>query len=211
MVCETRIPRLYALQSIGGRENVNNVELLRPMAMEKGTRFAIRSQGRMIATGVVIDHDGREATYSQSTMRKMLKSLMIEAEEADPGSAAQEIRPTTEVPQVQKEVEEKTTEKPAEKMTASASETPLPQPETASTQDDELDDEKNDLRAEEVRECEEAAKLGDVDAQYLMGMIYEQGMGTDRDLIKAVYWYTKAAEHGSEEAREELRRLGLED
>ena len=70
----------------------------------------------------------------------------------------------------------------------------------------------NDLPAEEVRECEEAAKLGDVEAQYLMGMIYEAGMGgKDPDLNKAVYWYTKAAEHGSEEAREELRRLGLED
>ena len=189
-----------------------NVELLHPMAMEKGTRFAIRIQGRMIATGVVIDHDGLEATYSQSTMRKMTKSLMSEAEEADPGSAAQEIRPTTEVPQQRKEPEEKSTEKPAEKMTASASETPLPHPEAASPQDDELDDEINDLRAEEVRECEEAAKLGDVDAQYLMGMIYEAGMGgKDPDLNKAVYWYTKAAEHGSEEAREELRRLGLED
>ncbi len=41
-----------------------------------------------------------------------------------------------------------------------------------------------------------AAELGDADAMYIAGVIYEYGYGTDQDYEKALEWYLKAAELG---------------
>jgi TPR repeat protein len=41
-----------------------------------------------------------------------------------------------------------------------------------------------------------AAKKGDVDAQYGMGLIYAEGRGVEQDEAKAFYWLTCAIEQG---------------
>ena len=40
------------------------------------------------------------------------------------------------------------------------------------------------------------AELGDVEAQFNLGVMYDQGAGVDRSLEKAADWYRKAAEQG---------------
>ena len=46
-----------------------------------------------------------------------------------------------------------------------------------------------------------AADQGDTDAQYRMGMCYEEGWGVDRDSAKAVVWYERAALLGDADAQ----------
>ena len=46
-----------------------------------------------------------------------------------------------------------------------------------------------------------AAKQGDTDAQYLLGLCYENGRGVPQDYNEAVKWYRKAAEQGDDEAQ----------
>ena len=41
------------------------------------------------------------------------------------------------------------------------------------------------------------AKKGDINAQFNMGLMYENGDGVPKDDKKAVYWWTKSAEQGS--------------
>ena len=43
---------------------------------------------------------------------------------------------------------------------------------------------------------EQAAQQGHVEAQVIVGSLYERGDGTDVDYQKALYWYEKAAEQG---------------
>ena len=55
-----------------------------------------------------------------------------------------------------------------------------------------------------------AAEQGDGNAMNRLGLSYEFGLGTDKNFAKAVYWYTRAAGQGCDEAKENLKRLGLE-
>ena len=55
-----------------------------------------------------------------------------------------------------------------------------------------------------------AAEQGFAPAQYNLGVYYENGEGVAKDLKKAVEWYTKAAKQGNEDAKEALKRLGVE-
>ncbi len=41
-----------------------------------------------------------------------------------------------------------------------------------------------------------AAQAGNVNAQHNLGVLYEEGLGVDQDLLKAAAWYQKAAENG---------------
>ena len=43
---------------------------------------------------------------------------------------------------------------------------------------------------------------------YKLGFCYENGLGTEANLDKAVELYKKAADNKSEEARKALKRLG---
>jgi TPR repeat protein len=52
-----------------------------------------------------------------------------------------------------------------------------------------------------------AAKGGNVDAQYSLASLYEQGEGTEKNIENAIYWYKKAAENGCHEAKENLNLL----
>ncbi len=45
------------------------------------------------------------------------------------------------------------------------------------------------------------AELGDPEAQYNLGVMYDQGASVDRDLGQAARWYRKAAEQGFTDAQ----------
>ena len=48
------------------------------------------------------------------------------------------------------------------------------------------------------------AELGDVEAQYNLGVMYDEGAGVERDLAAAATWYRKAAEQGFVDAQTNL-------
>ena len=48
------------------------------------------------------------------------------------------------------------------------------------------------------------AEQGDVDAQYNIGLMYDNGQGVPQDYKQAVKWYTKAAEQGNAKAQTNL-------
>ena len=61
--------------------------------------------------------------------------------------------------------------------------------------------------ADAMRWYREAAKGGDVGAQYLLASMYEQGDGAERDLRLARYWYDIAARNGDPAAAIKAREL----
>lgn len=52
-----------------------------------------------------------------------------------------------------------------------------------------------------------SAEFGYVDAQYLLGVLYENGRGISKDNIKASVWYLLAANQGNKKAQEFHDRL----
>jgi TPR repeat protein len=48
------------------------------------------------------------------------------------------------------------------------------------------------------------AELGDAEAQYNLGVLYDEGAGVDKDLSSAAGWYRKAAEQGFMDAQTNL-------
>lgn len=54
----------------------------------------------------------------------------------------------------------------------------------------------------------EQAKAGDAHAMRMLGVMYYYGLNVPQDREKGLYWYRKAAEHGSDAARSELEKLG---
>jgi hypothetical protein len=62
------------------------------------------------------------------------------------------------------------------------------------------------MAASLVPELEKLAEKGDADAQYLVGVAYYSGLGTERDLGKAVQWATRSADAGQPFA---VNQLGL--
>ncbi|MFC5598220.1 tetratricopeptide repeat protein [Deinococcus cellulosilyticus] len=54
---------------------------------------------------------------------------------------------------------------------------------------------------------QELALEGDRDSQFSLAEFYEKGKGTGKDLKQALFWYKKAADQGSEEAQDALKRL----
>lgn len=51
---------------------------------------------------------------------------------------------------------------------------------------------------------QQAAKLGDVLSQYLLGKMFEDGQGTEKNMRQAAHWYTQAAKHGHRQAQATL-------
>ena len=51
------------------------------------------------------------------------------------------------------------------------------------------------------KEFHAAAKEGDTDSQFNMGVMYEQGIGVGKDEKEAVFWYNKAATQGNAAAQ----------
>jgi len=64
--------------------------------------------------------------------------------------------------------------------------------------------------ANALQELQASAKSGDVQAEYWVGHMYEQGLGTKPDAAQAVTWWTKAAEGGSVDAKRALGVLYLQ-
>lgn len=57
------------------------------------------------------------------------------------------------------------------------------------------------------------ADRGDITSQYYLGEMYELGMGSDKDMDKALQWYRKSAERGDKIAQpaiDALKRLSKE-
>jgi len=54
------------------------------------------------------------------------------------------------------------------------------------------------------------AELGDAEAQYNLGVMYDQGAGRPRDLAAAASWYRKAAEQGFMDAQTNLGIMYLD-
>src|ERR1044072_1900372 len=52
--------------------------------------------------------------------------------------------------------------------------------------------------------CQKAAENGNIDVQNTLGVLYENGDGTEKNLEKAFYWYQKASENGNIEAQKNL-------
>jgi TPR repeat protein len=65
---------------------------------------------------------------------------------------------------------------------------------------------KGDYRAAYV-EWLPLAQLGDVEAQYNLGVLYDEGAGIEQDLAAAASWYRKAAEQGFVDAQANLGML----
>lgn len=51
-----------------------------------------------------------------------------------------------------------------------------------------------------AREFKALAKQGDKEAQYLLGLLYEEGQGVDRDDQEAAYWLARSADQGFADA-----------
>lgn len=51
------------------------------------------------------------------------------------------------------------------------------------------------------------AELGDAEAQYNLGVMYDEGAGIEQDLSRAAEWYRKAAEQGFVDAQINLGML----
>ena len=55
-----------------------------------------------------------------------------------------------------------------------------------------------------------AAKEGNADAQFNLGICYYIGSGVKQDPAEAAKWFRKAAEQGVEQAKTALNRLGAQ-
>ena len=54
---------------------------------------------------------------------------------------------------------------------------------------------------DKIDEYLQRANMGDAEAQYSLGVFYEEGNGVERDYVKARYWYKRAAENGNIKAQ----------
>ncbi|MDO4993227.1 MAG: SEL1-like repeat protein, partial [Prevotellaceae bacterium] len=63
---------------------------------------------------------------------------------------------------------------------------------------------KGSDRSDELQRYLLAAKQGDAEAQYQLGVMYEYGRGVERDYEKSLEWFTKSAEQGNMKAQGEL-------
>ena len=50
---------------------------------------------------------------------------------------------------------------------------------------------------EKEKTLQERAELGDANAQFNLGVMYDNGLGVPKDYTEAVKWYSKAAEQGA--------------
>lgn len=73
---------------------------------------------------------------------------------------------------------------------------------------------EEELNAHKFRSDEAAARhyyqianKGDAKAQYILGLLLEEGRGIQQDLEKAIEWYTKSAENGYANAQYSLGSL----
>jgi len=53
----------------------------------------------------------------------------------------------------------------------------------------------------DLREIKKLAESGDVEAQFNLGFMYDQGQGVPQNYSKAIKWYRKAADQGHVDAQ----------
>lgn len=58
-----------------------------------------------------------------------------------------------------------------------------------------------------AREFQDCANRGEVQGEYYIGLLYEEGQGVPRDYKTALTWYTKAAKKGDVDAAFALGRM----
>jgi len=61
-----------------------------------------------------------------------------------------------------------------------------------------------------AREFRPLAEKGDREAQYMLGLLYEEGQGIDRDDLLAAHWYARSAGQGFADAYYALGQLFLQ-
>ena len=52
-----------------------------------------------------------------------------------------------------------------------------------------------------IKDLYKAAENKDINAQFNLALLYENGEGTEKNLEKAFYWYQKVAENGHDFAQ----------
>ena len=62
-----------------------------------------------------------------------------------------------------------------------------------------------------LEEFREAAKQGNPEAQFDLGLMYERAQGVSEDPAEAALWYRKAAAQGHDLAQKRLGRLARSD
>lgn len=55
----------------------------------------------------------------------------------------------------------------------------------------------------DIQELKTLAEGGDAESQNNLGNAYQDGLGIEKDYVKAVEWYQKAAKQGYEKAKAE--------
>ena len=63
---------------------------------------------------------------------------------------------------------------------------------------------------EAMRCFRKGAEAGDSACMYGVGWLYENGLGVTADHDLAIQWYRQAASHGSEDAKKNIQRLGVQ-
>ena len=66
---------------------------------------------------------------------------------------------------------------------------------------------QDNLSAQELADLRALAEAGATEAQYILGVIYETGLGVPRDAAEAARWYRLAAEQG--DAWAQLRKIPI--
>lgn len=66
-------------------------------------------------------------------------------------------------------------------------------------------------QAEDITTLKQRADSGDAWAQLNLGAAYDNGLGTERDVDRALFWYQLAAEQGLAEAQFNLAHLLVEE
>jgi hypothetical protein len=66
-------------------------------------------------------------------------------------------------------------------------------------------------QAEDIAALKQRADSGDAWAQLNLGAAYDNGLGTERDVDRALFWYQLAAEQGLAEAQFNLAHLLVEE
>ena len=55
--------------------------------------------------------------------------------------------------------------------------------------------------AQDVISLVKKAEQGDANAQFNLALYYEEGKDVEKDMVKAIYWYSKSAEQGNADAQ----------
>ncbi|MCU0934422.1 MAG: hypothetical protein MUE86_08375 [Thiobacillaceae bacterium] len=59
-----------------------------------------------------------------------------------------------------------------------------------------------------AREFKVLAERGDREAQYMLGLLHEEGQGVERDDLLAAYWYARSADQlGEQEIQRNLKAM----